>query len=91
MISAVDLVQVVSIAGAIIILLAYSAGQAGWMRVEQPVYSVLNFVGSVALAYVAIVNLQYGFILLEGAWAVISLAALLRRSAPRPERADPQA
>ncbi len=91
MLSGVDLIQVVSIVGAIIILLAYSAGQAGWMRVEQPIYSVLNFVGSVVLFYVAIVNLQYGFILMEGVWAAISLSALLRRSGPRPERADPQA
>ena len=90
MLGGVDLVQVVSIVGAATILVAYSAGQAGWMRVEQPTYSGLNFVGSVVLFYVAIVNLQYGFILMEGAWAVISLVALLRRSGPRPEPADPR-
>jgi hypothetical protein len=90
MVGGADLLQVVSIAGAVLILVAYGAGQVGWMHVEQPTYSLLNLVGSVALAYVAIVSLQYGFILMEGAWVLISLASLIRRLRPHPEPATLQ-
>lgn len=73
-----------SLVGAMLILIAFVASQTGRMRTESMVYSVLNLLGSALLAYVAVVERQWGFILLEGVWALVSLWALVRspRSAP---------
>jgi len=84
----VDPVQLVSLAGAFIILAAYASGQLGWLPTASRPYNVLNLVGSAALAYVAVVSNQIGFVVLEGSWAVISLIALLRPAKNR-ERDSP--
>ncbi|HET6278257.1 MAG TPA: hypothetical protein VFG08_05700 [Candidatus Polarisedimenticolia bacterium] len=72
------MIQVVSITGAVLILLAYGAHQAGWMGRDTYLYHVLNAVGGIVLCTVAVDAFQIGFIILEGAWAVISLAAIVR-------------
>lgn len=73
-----DPVQIASLVGAVLILVAYVAHQLGRMRPNSDLYNVLNLAGSALLAYVAIVGRQAGFILLEGVWTVISLYALWR-------------
>jgi hypothetical protein len=70
--------QAVAIVGAIMILVAYGANQAGWLDRTRPVYSALNLVGSVILTVIAWRATQWGFVLLEGVWAVISVPPLLR-------------
>ena len=77
------MIQIVSLVGSLLILAAYVAGQRGLMRPEQRTYVVLNFVGSVILTYVAIAEEQWGFLLLEGVWALVSGYTLLRPPAPR--------
>jgi hypothetical protein len=49
---------------ALMILLAYGGHQTGWMDSRSPLYNILNAIGS-------------GFVLLEGAWVLISLYVLL--------------
>ena len=72
------MVQVISIVGSLLILVAYTANQAGRMSAERLDYSVLNVVGAGILACVAAVEEQWGFLLMEGVWTVVSVGALIR-------------
>lgn len=72
------LLQGVSLLGAFLILLAYAAHQAGRMSRETPVYHVTNALGGGLLLVVAVQARQAGFIVLEGVWTLISVAALFR-------------
>ncbi len=80
--------QVIQIAAALLILAAFVAAQAGLLSTRSMPYLVLNLLGSAVLAVLAWVEAQWGFLLLEAAWALVSAWALLRRG---PGRADPAA
>ena len=78
-------IQVISVVGALAILLAYAANQFGWTDASNLSYQLFNFVGATILTVVAVIEFQLGFILLEGAWALISLwgiAQILRGKPP---------
>ena len=64
--------QVIQIVGALIILAAFAATQLGEMETDSRLYLLLNLVGSVVLAILAVIESQIGFILLEGVWAIVS-------------------
>lgn len=68
--------------GAALILGAYVGLQRGWLPRERRAYNALNFAGSVLLTYAAVRNWNIGFIILEGAWALLSLPGTIRRRAP---------
>jgi hypothetical protein len=72
------MVQIVSVVGSLLILLAYTGNQTGRLRAEQVSYSLINAVGAGILAVVALLEEQWGFLLLEGVWTIVSLAALVR-------------
>jgi hypothetical protein len=74
--------QVVQIAGSLLILSAFIASQRDRLTTDSRVYLMLNMVGAATLAVLAARESQYGFLLLEGTWALIaahSLAASYRR------------
>lgn len=74
--------QVTSLVGAALVLAAYLALQRGVLLPRSLAYNALNFVGAALLTYVAIKDRRAGFIILEGAWALLSLMGMLRRPIP---------
>jgi uncharacterized membrane protein HdeD (DUF308 family) len=79
--------QGVSLVGALMILAAFAAQQAGKLGREDLLYLLLNLVGSVILTYFAWQARNAGLTVLEGVWAIISLVSLLRRRPSSPPRA----
>jgi hypothetical protein len=63
------------------ILVAFGAAQFGWMRLDSRLYLTLNLLGGAVLAWLAWDDRQWGFLLLEGVWTLVSawgLAKVLR-------------
>jgi hypothetical protein len=70
--------QIVQVVGALLILTAFAAAQFGWLDVHSRLYLVLNLVGGAVLAVLAVHEEQWGFLLLEGVWALVSAWSLLQ-------------
>ena len=71
--------QIASFVGALLILVAYAGHQMKWIDPRKTAYNVLNAVGSAILAYIAFHPFQIGFVVLEVAWTLISVYALMRQ------------
>ena len=76
--------QLVQVAGAIAILVAFAAAQLRLLTVESRLYLVVNLVGSLVLGVDAWHERQWGFLLLEGVWALVSAWSLTRRPVTEP-------
>lgn len=77
--------QLVQVLGSLLILAAFAAAQLGALTTDSRLYLILNLVGSAVLAVLAWHDRQWGFLLLEGAWALVSLWGLARSArAPSP-------
>ncbi len=70
--------QVISFIGAVLILAAYIGLQFNRLAAETITFQVLNLFGGVFLCITAVALRQYGFILVEGLWAILSAAGLWR-------------
>ena len=81
--------QVVQLVGALLILSAYIASQQNRLRNDSVEFLGLNTAGAAILAVIAAVNRDYGFLLLESVWTVVSARGLVRavKGQPEPQRA----
>ena len=73
----------IQIAGALLILAAFTAAQAGRVDPHSRAYLALNLAGSVVLAHDALRGEEWGFVLLEAVWALVSAWGLLRALLPQ--------
>jgi hypothetical protein len=76
--------QVIQVVGALLILAAFAAVQFDRMRPDSRLYLALNLVGSIILAAVAVHASQWGFLLLEGVWAIVSAWGLVQALRDQP-------
>jgi hypothetical protein len=64
--------QLIQMAGALLVLAGFALAQAGRIDAASRGYLVLNLVGSSVLAVEAYLGAQWGFLLLEAAWAAVT-------------------
>jgi hypothetical protein len=73
----------VEIAGAVLVLAAYALAQFGGLARGGYPYLLLNLVGAAALAIVAARHHEWGFLLLQGVWALVAGLGVGRRLGDR--------
>lgn len=69
--------QLVQIVGSLLVLAGFALAQAGVLDQKSRRYLLLNVIGSAVLAADAMIERQWGFLLLEGVWAVVSAVSLV--------------
>ena len=75
--------QIIQVFGSLFILTAFVAVPVRRLEPERWSYLVLNLIGSAILTVTGAFAYQWGFVLLEGVWAPVSLASLLGVSGRR--------
>ena len=76
-------VQLVSLAGAMTILAAFVLQQFGRWKASEPAYLLTNMIGAAVLTAVAWLESQWGFLLMEVVWTLVSAWGLYRlRTSP---------
>lgn len=72
--------QIISLAGAFIVLTAYIGHQLKWefFNPDKYMYNLFNAIASVLLVYAALNPFQAGFLVMETAWGLVSLYTIIR-------------
>jgi hypothetical protein len=81
--------QVAQMVGALLILAGFILSQRNLLAADSYLYLFLNLVGATILVVLAFQMQRWGFVLLEGVWALVALAGLiLRLSGKEPAGVD---
>lgn len=74
------MVQVIQLVGAMLILVAFALAQ--FRKIDQAAYGYLvpNFLGAVVLGVIAVIERQWGFVLLEVVWGLVSLWSIIMKA-----------
>lgn len=73
------MIQVISLIGALVILATYLANLYRVIGQSDRSYLLLNILGAGTLTGVALIERQWGFLLMESVWTVASVISLVRR------------
>jgi hypothetical protein len=71
--------QVIQVVGSLLVLAAFIGAQRGWLAQTSVTYLGLNLLGSSVLAVLAAVGQQWGFLLLESVWALVSASSIAQQ------------
>lgn len=86
--------QVLSLAGAALVLLGFGGLQMGRMSTSQPFYQVINLIGASMLAASALITQTWGFVVLNVVWSVFAIIKLVEfarlRSGPGQATGSPR-
>jgi hypothetical protein len=77
---------IVQIVGSLLILVPFVLVQAGRLAPTHLAFLALNLVGSAVLAADAAFGQQWGFLLLEGVWAIVSGIGVIRSFLGKPAK-----
>ena len=79
------LVDVAGLAGVIVILIAYAGAALGWLDPKRPLSLGCNFLGAAAILWTLLTkDFNLSAAVMEGSWALVSLAGLIRWTWRRP-------
>lgn len=75
--------DVIQIVGSLLVLAAFASALLGRLSQSSYPYLIANAVGSAVLTGTAVISVEWGFILLEGAWALVSVYSIVRKATRR--------
>lgn len=78
-----DVHDVVQVLGALCVLVPFTALQLNRTSPASPWYLSMNALGSAVLAGLAMIESQWGFLLLEGVWMIVACWGLMRPAVRR--------
>jgi hypothetical protein len=81
--------QIVQMVGALLILAGFILSQRNLLDAESYLYLILNLAGATILAVLAFQAQRWGFVLLEGVWALVALVGLILRLVRKEPTATP--